>query len=523
MISRETLSYKMLTLFTSWNGEQSQTEKIIKKLNKYKNEPSFREQVEKFQYFINSRDCRNLYRYEKKKILPNSTFRFLFSGMHRVVATPEFVDLNKQIQEILATAPFHSEAESNHPSTSSSTALSMCKIAWENKWLIIIPIIVFAYASRANAKEAECETKSKGLTPFYPFPQNYFEHEICTNQMAPVIDYQFILEKISLDESYVAKLTPEDAFDKRSKMASYLLSLAEEEHIAEKIKHVMNSKDFKFIVVEDFSENPYGVGLYSAYRNELFVKDRASYFCSDYQTTNLHELHHGDIAETRSDNDPIKKCQGITIDECDKITTQPFSSSEEQQALNKAISKGQKRVLKDFAKLHEKWLKNNLTDEVELASYEKYKSVLVDYQPRCIAHVIYPRSHEYQYTLNNLKNGKPITRNGKPFFPLHFENTPQGLIIFGNFATNLEKTENRVTAFIQDTQYIKTDFLQNYGPNPNLRTTELDAEINGDKDKVVETFYPEVKDYHTQFRRKHKRVIDVSENETKPSLINNFK
>jgi hypothetical protein len=475
MVSRKDDLFKLfLAHFASWQGESDKTASIFETLiEQNKSLPFFYEDVTAFKEFINSRDCTHPFRYEKK---PLPLMQSFFSNNYYVVSTAGF----KKINAILEKAILETKPSKEFLLNAFIPILIATKTLIKSNFLFYISLLLPISVSAIPSKEE-------------------------------------ILEKINIDPAI--KMSAEHAELKKEELAVFVMSEIEKDPLlSEKITSIWRSKNFQLIYKKEL-ETPFAVGSYSGDKNRISLIKKDNYFCTDYNVIFKHEVHHAFMGITHTDSDPIHSCENKSIAECDDFNN-PFSNQEERMQLEKALHKGKKRIINHLAELQEKWEKGKLNDK-ETLQYDSYVNVLSDYQPRCIAHVIPFHSHEYRQSIKLLQSGKPIPGSIYPIYPLHNEEIPGvGIAIFGNF-NNVKTTQNNVKSYIQDTQYIYSNWINLYdqtGKNKNLIVKELDAEVHGDYPKVLNMFYPEVVKYHSLFQKKY---IPMIEKDPKRTLIQN--
>jgi hypothetical protein len=457
MNTRKELFDSLLSKFIIWKGKNNniipQIQKII---DQNKQQAFFHEVIVEFKMFINSRDCTNEFRYEKKTF---SYLSLLFRDAYYVVPTQEF----KEINILLDNAIIETKPLKNYSSI-------INEILSNNYWMFFLLLL--------------------------------------PKVGADILTKDNVLNKIDIDESYKKTLSLEQIKIKKESMADFIMNEVEKDPVlSNKITDIWESKNFSLVINKKFEENPFGVGVYSTYRNKVFILEKENYFCTDYSLTFKHELQHASHSLFNS-KDPIEFCKGKTEKDCD-ILASSFNSLEEQQKLYQSLKSGEKRITKHLKKLHKKFKKDQLTDENERVQYNQYVNVLSHYQPRCIAHLIPFRSKEYTSHLKLLNEKKPIPGSNFPIYPIYHSILPyQGTLVFGNFIKN--EDSDKVMGFIKDTQYIFSTWIRFYN-DQDLITKELDAEIHGDHSDIVNTFYPEVVSYHSLFRKKYTKVEEMIE------------
>jgi len=314
-----------------------------------------------------------------------------------------------------------------------------------------------------------------------------------------------VLSKTVVETPYAKKLSSTQIKKEREDMAALAQYSLRHPESAKKIDRVFNSKGFKLTVVDEFRDNPVGVGVYRNKENSIHVRSlRQLDVCDDIQTTFNHELHHAYVITTRTHGDPLANS--------DNEMTKPFSNMIEHTRLDGAINKGDMRV-KKFEKLHHLAMTGNLQDPEEIKKYEEFKNALSDYQPRCMGKLATQDKAQLEQMKQKIKSGEKV-RYGD-LFVTHVVQTPQGTACYGHHIADGQTSDlnQKATAFIMDTAWRKNRFPFIYQKNSKKEsdkqiTTEMDAEINANSQTTLQKFYPELLKYHAEFRQKYEKEND---------------
>ena len=171
------------------------------------------------------------------------------------------------------------------------------------------------------------------------------------------------------------------------------------------------------------------------------------------------------------------------------------------------MNSGTELILNTLSDLHKRAKVGALTIQ-ERIDYDRYKRLLANYQPRCIAHVIRKTQSDYEANYVKLQKKEAITiGQDKPIlYPLHHESLGgNGIAVFGSYLNPNPTTEDRVMVFIEDIRYLNSTWKIMYDPRktkPTLVTLEYDAELHGDSALVFNTFFSAAKKYHDNYRDK---------------------
>lgn len=360
--------------------------------------------------------------------------------------------------------------------------------------------MVFALAAVATTRFARANS-STALN----LSDSTIEPESNVSTHAQILAMTAIREKIAIEPRFLEKLRLDEVDREMDMMTSLVEDSSKHPLGREKTNRIFNNPSFKLMVVSDFPDDPTGGAGVGIYRNEIQqLQIRSRYklnICDDIPTTYRHEMHHADIALLRS--------QGAA-EQSDEHAN-PFTNDDEQKQIQSAISKGDARVTKEFSKLHANYLEGKLNNPAEIEKYQTYKNALNEYEPRCVSQYAKLGAKKIAAMKKKLAAGETIM-HGQICVTNILEVHPGGYVLLGRHTKQVQDLNHKTASFILDTQWRMNHYEMMYSSNQGLQSkseafklslTEADAEINANKQPILECFYPELVDYHRAFRGKY--------------------
>ncbi len=493
-----------------WPVDQQAIPSLLSKSYK---DPNLQDTVKAFLDYIDSPDGKH------PSLLRNVTDSFLWGGIEYTRQSPKFHQLEKTLKSFLPQPSYAEQVGTLVTSLLANTVDACKKIGY---FILTNPgkaltLATGAYASlnipqaqAAITDQSDAVANGTATLSSHGFIQQEFMQQ-SINQSEYV--RELMRSNTYVSATYAEELSSreiETKIDDMMKLAEVSFQYPERMN---KIQDVYKSDKFQLQVVDKFDDYPQGVGVYRRKEHMIEMRDQKKLdVCNDAEVTFHHELHHAHVR--------VQRGQGKHLEyKAEASYSEPFTDATEQRRLRIAIEKGDRRVIETFGKLHHLHLTGQLTNPEDIASYDRFKMGLADYQPRCVA--TYRKGMD-DLTIRNAKDklaaGEKLTIDN--IHVTHILNVIQmpGVTAFNGYhVDNPSDPEKKPEAVIRDTRWRLNNYGHMYRDDSGKKLlTETDAEINANSPKFLHTFYSELVAYHNNFTAK----LNKERNEaTEPSRL----
>lgn len=510
-------------IYHDWSGDDESLTAIKRLLVLNQSDDHFPDTLRQFKEHIQRHNSAHYARYQRVRII---------YSIYRNIETESYHKLNKLIDSFIY------QPRIPLLQLFKNTGIQIAKISIEvivriGKFAIDNPgkftLLVLGVSAAANSVSAQtnkntqmtsdtlrpCDNTHHQVNNAFAQQQStnhYYDHFITQTNLICLAAAQdlelkkLIFNKLMLDTKYAKQLSPIAAKEQCEKLFTNIKGAMQDPDADDSVKRVFNSVEFRTIIVENFPEQEGAAGLYKETENSLYVLKSDALPGNEDIATFKHELHHADMTNIRTKNNPIQ----FLSEESHKHvkTNYPFVNSREKQRLDRAISKGNKLITEEFSRHNELALIQKLSNPSDIHRYEKLKATLQDYKPALWGRMVQQDEASLASIQANLDEGFPVKIGN-----LYVNNAKQmtdGIAVYGHHIHDMTDSDQIAYAFIMDTHrrthtlpIMYKNVLEEGENLEDVVTTETDAKIYELPYITRKTFYPDVIAYHQYFKKQH--------------------